>query len=490
MPYIARVTCPSCRTEFQTLVEQILDVRIDPGVKSRLLSGMVNVATCPTCGISAKLNLPFIYHDPNREVALLYLPIEAGRTEVERQRFAGVLTRQLMDSLAPEERKGYLLQPETFISVETMVRRALELEGVSEEEMARSQEQHALLGQFMEAEPETWEALLAEHTDLIDEAFFSLFQYVLEIAFQQVEMQAEAVGEEMPELPPELQRLDDLHAFLTEHHPVGQKLSRRTQAMRQFLDAPGQENLIRAFVAAPDDAAVAMLVEMGLPYMDYRFFQGLLNRMESAETEVERTRLQVLRKQILDLRDELQKASQDQLRERFALLERLLATDDLLKMARSHLSELDNMFVYVLRAEIDQAQESGDRKRFEALGRITKVLNQITEQSLPPEMVLVRHLLMASTDAEVAEYLAQNREALTEPFFEFMSALEERSRQNGELEVANRLAALRTQAQSVAASSATSGAQTGHAMPSRGTGPQSEAGETRTPSGLIIPGHK
>lgn len=60
---IARVSCPVCRTEFQTYIEQVLDARVDPGTKSRVLGGSVNVAVCPRCGNGGALNLPFIYHD-------------------------------------------------------------------------------------------------------------------------------------------------------------------------------------------------------------------------------------------------------------------------------------------------------------------------------------------------------------------------------------------------------------------------------------------
>lgn len=144
--YAAAVTCPSCGTRFQAPVQQILDVRVEPDVTSRVLSGSVNVAQCPSCGTGGALNIPFVYHDPAKEMALLYLPVEAGANMVEREKVAGQLTRQLMDAMPPEEKKGYLLQPETFISMETLVKRVLELEGVSADEMARSQSQREFVG--------------------------------------------------------------------------------------------------------------------------------------------------------------------------------------------------------------------------------------------------------------------------------------------------------------------------------------------------------
>ena len=128
------------------------------------------------------LNLPFIYHDPDNDVALLYLPVDSGPNEVERQKAVGKLARDLMNSMPPEERKGYLLQPETFISIETMVKRVLELEGVTEQDMARSQQQREILNEFLTSEIDTWSQMLEEHTDLVDESFFALIEYVVQIA--------------------------------------------------------------------------------------------------------------------------------------------------------------------------------------------------------------------------------------------------------------------------------------------------------------------
>lgn len=303
---IARVSCPVCRTEFQTYIEQILDARVDPGVKNRVLGGAVNVAVCPRCGNGGALNLPFIYHDPEHEIAMLYLPMEAGRTEMERQRFAGTLTQQLMNTLAPEERKGYLFQPETFITMESLVRRALEIEGVTEEEMQRSQNQRALISRLLEAEPESWDALLAEEAGLVDESFFGLLQYLLQMTGAASESEEDAA--DPASLPQEIQRFRQLYQHLIETHPIGQRLLARTEIVRGFADSPSAETLLEALVTATDDETVDVLVQMGLPLMDYGFFQALLRRVEMAETSDEQARLKALRRRVLDARETLNKA--------------------------------------------------------------------------------------------------------------------------------------------------------------------------------------
>ena len=99
---IVRIACPNCQNQFQTPVEQVIDVQADPSAKGRVFNGTVNVAVCPQCRTGGPLNMPFLYHDPEKDLAFVFMPMEAGRTDVERQKAIGKLTTDVMDSLPPE----------------------------------------------------------------------------------------------------------------------------------------------------------------------------------------------------------------------------------------------------------------------------------------------------------------------------------------------------------------------------------------------------
>lgn len=474
---IARVSCPVCRTEFQTYVEQVLDARVDPGAKNRVLSGTVNVAICPRCGNGGALDFPFIYHDPEHEIVLLYLPMQSGRSEVERQRFAGALTQQLMNSLAPEERKGYLFQPETFITMESLVRRALEIEGVTEDEVKRSQDQRVLISRLLEAEPENWEAMLDEDAGLIDESFFGLLQYLLQMNGATEQSTFEQADEAQESA--ELQHFRKLYTYLIEKHPVGRRLAERTDVLRGFTDNPTAETLLEALVAAVDDETVGMLVQMGMPLMDYRFFQLLLQRVETAETPEEEKRLKALRRQVLDARETLNKAGKDLARERLGLLEKLIASEDPLKLARSHLSELDESFMYLLQAQLRDAQQRKDETLLQALNRVVGILNRLSEESMPPEMLFVRRALAAPDEDTLLTFLNDNKPLLQPQLLGFLESLEAETRERGEAEVAERLAMIRKKAQEVA------GAEEVSPLRLDLSAVADEEGK-HTPSGLII----
>jgi hypothetical protein len=473
--YYATVACPVCGTRFQTPVEQILDVRVNPEVKSRMLSGAVNVAMCPACGNGGALNIPFIYHDPEKEVALLFLPFGVGNGEVERQKLAGQLTRQLMDSLPQEERKGYLFQPETFLTMENIVKRVLELEGVTDEDMERSQKQREFLDKFLSASEEEWPALIAENETLLDENFFGLLQYTMQV----ITMSGANGGD--------FSRVEKGYNYLVENTAIGQRLAKRTEVVRMFADDPTQAKLLEALIAAPDEETVAVLVQSGLGLMDYSFFQQLVSRMEAAEDAEEKARLTQLRRKILEARDAIMEASEDIARDRAQLLEKLLNTDDPLKMARSYLSELDDTFALVLRSELTAARNRGDKQGVEALQRVATVLNQVTEENMPPEIVLARRLLLAPSEEQMHTILKNNQQLLQPAFFQFLENIEATSREQGEAKTADQLARIRTLALQYAPQPEEAAPEEPPAVPQPPAPPPAPPeDETRTPSGLII----
>ncbi|MBN2005415.1 MAG: hypothetical protein JXA21_18805 [Anaerolineae bacterium] len=479
--YFANVTCPSCGNRFQTPVQQILDVRVNPEAKNRVMSGMVNGSTCPACGTSGPLNLPFIYHDPEKDVALLYLPVGLGHSEEERQKAAGTLARQLMDSLPMEERKGYLLQPETFISMETLVKRVLELEGVTEADLEHNRQQREFLDTFFNATQEEWESLLAQNEGMIDEAFFSMLQYTLQVMAM--------AGPEGADF----QKFREVYDFIVANSALGRLLTRRTEVISVFSENPSRESLVQALAEAPDDGTLYVLVQSGLPLLDYAFFQRLLKRIDEAGNADEKERLTNLRRRILEIRDEISQAAQKLMMERGGLLEKMVKTEDVSKMVRSHLSELDDTFSLVLRTELEEAQRQNNAKMVERLQEVARVLTQVMEENMPPEMVLARRLLMSPTDEQERQLLEQNQALLTPQFFQLLENLESNSREEGNEEVAAQIAKLRAVAQQYAPQTETLDETTAGPVDATGAPFASKPAPTpavgQTPSGLIIAKH-
>src|SRR3954471_21040795 len=101
-----QISCPNCGRPFSAVVEQIIDAGRDPQAKARLLAGRTNVVTCPNCGYQSMLTTPLIYHDPLKQLLIVYIPMELGLPKAEQDRLIGSLTNAVTNSLPAEQRKG------------------------------------------------------------------------------------------------------------------------------------------------------------------------------------------------------------------------------------------------------------------------------------------------------------------------------------------------------------------------------------------------
>ena len=134
-PQMVVITCRNCGRQFTTQVYSIVDVGQNPEAKRRLLEGQTNVAVCPQCGVGGILSVPFLYHDPQKELLFIYTPPPTMMDNNRQQRFIGSLINSVMTSLPSERRKGYLFQPRTFLSLETMMDEIVIADGISRQQL-------------------------------------------------------------------------------------------------------------------------------------------------------------------------------------------------------------------------------------------------------------------------------------------------------------------------------------------------------------------
>ncbi len=422
----ARVTCPSCHSPFQTPVEQILDVRTDPSAKVRVFNGLVNVAQCPHCGMSGPLGLPFLYHDPDQELALVHMPLEAGRDEAERQQAIGKLTNAVMDSLSAEDRKAYLLQPQIFFTLENLTKKILEADGVTPEMLEEQKAKADLLQRMLDtAADEVLEAMIKANDELIDTAFFQLLSMNLEMA--------QAAGQAN-----DVQQLLTLRDKLLTSSSQGQAIQIQTEMVEELRDEPTREKLVDLLIRAPDEQMRELLVSYGRPLLDYLFFQHLTSQIEDVSDEDEKERLTALRREILDVRDRLDEQTKLLYQARAELLRDLMLSDDPESLAQHRAQELDEVFINVLAANLKEAQDAGNEEAIKVLQALWSLLMRMREESLPPELRLFNRLMVVEED-QVDTLLQENRDLVTERLVGFTEKTEANAREEGETEMADRM---------------------------------------------------
>jgi hypothetical protein len=366
------------------------------------------------------LHLPFIYHDPENELALVFMPMEAAQNEVERQQEIGRLTSALMDSLPAEDRKGYLLQPQIFLSHETLVKEILKAEGVTEEMMAEQEAKAELLSRMLDtSSDEVLEAMIKENNDKVDAAFFQLLMANLRMA--------QSAGQSE-----QAQKLLDLQSKLFELTSEGRKLRARAQVLDRFQEEPTRERLLDLLVDSQDQETRELLVTYGLSLLDYRFFQLLTARVDEAEGG-ERERLAGLRKEILHIRDEIEEVVRAEYEARAGLLRDLMLSDDPEALARRRRNELDDTFMNMLLSSINDAERAGNQEAVKSLRAIYEMISGLFAEGMPAELRLFNQLMEADED-EIDSLLEENEELVTARLLEFLERLQAQLQQEDEAE--------------------------------------------------------
>jgi len=411
-------------------VDQILDVRADPSAKTRVLNGLVNVAVCPECGAGGALGLPFLYHDPDQELALVYMPMEAGRDNLERQQAIGQLTSAVMNSLPSEERKAYLLQPQVFLTLENLSNKILEADGVTPEMIEEQRAKGELLQRMLDAtSDEVLEAMIRENDAVIDADFLRLLDLNLEVT------QATGQAADVP-------RLLALRNKLLELSREGRAVTARREMLEALRAEPTREKLVELLVQASDEPTRELLIVFGRPLLDYLFFQSLTSRIEATSDVAERERLTALRTQVLEIRDRLDEQTRALYEERSALLRDLLLSDDPEALARRRFEELDQAFLNLLTANLEEARAANNEEAVRSLQALWGLVLRLMEESLPPELQLLNRLIVAEDDAEIDRLLQDNRGLVTERLVRVIEQAGANVREEDESETAERLASL------------------------------------------------
>ena len=153
----------------------------------------------------------------------------------------------------------------------------------------------------------------------------------------------------------------------------------------------------------------------------------------------EKERLKALRKEMLDTRDRLDEEAHAVFEARAGLLRDMLTADDPKEMARRHLNEIDEPFLSILSANLEDAHKRNDQHALEALRDVWNAVMSLMEEAMPPELRLINRL-MGADEEEIDRLLEESRNLVTEPMAQFAEETEARAREEGDTETADQMA--------------------------------------------------
>lgn len=411
---VASLNCPNCRNQFNAPIERVIDAQTNPEVKARLLSGQLNYTVCPQCGFQGALSLPFLYHDADLELALVFMPMEAGLDNLEQQRQIGQLTNKVLEQLPPEERKGYLLQPRVFVSIQNLIDALLEEDQATREAIEIQKQKMELVEKLQGIDLDDSLALAAfvgEHDKALDPLFFQFLGMFIQMNQAQDQQHI-------------AEQLTQAREKLLKTSTWGKLVHAQEKAVNAFAENPSRETLIEQLVAATDQGVREALVTVGRTYLDYAFFQALTTRIKAEQDPQEKDRLIALRKEVQAIRDQVDARTAAAMQERANLLQGILMSDKPAELIAQHPYEIDDLFFNVLNANLRQAHESGNQDMLKRLRQIGALITSMMQQNAPPELQLLNRLFEAQEqDQDITSILTAERETLTDSFFQMLEQM-------------------------------------------------------------------
>lgn len=444
------ITCPACGYRFSAPVMTIVDAGQRPDAKALFLSGQVNIAACPQCGNAGRLNTPFVYHDPDKELLLTYVPTELNLPEVEQQRIVGDLTNRVISALPAEKRKGYLLRPKSYLRLEAMIKDILEADGITPEMLEAQRARGELLERLLRADGEQARQAIAQANDAqIDYEFLDLLSINIELAQRS----------QRPEIVSDLLALREQ---VLEWTTLGQELAAREEAMVSLGLSPEGERreitreelldkLIEAAVqgGAAQAVKVETMIALGRPAIDYVFYQQLTDRIGAAEQAGDRERaatLIALRETILGETARLDEEARQATQETVEFLGQAMNSDDPHAFIRSHIQQVDSLFMSILSANLQAAEQAGQTEVVERLEMISDAVAALVLESQPPEIQFINRLLSTDYPEGTLALLQENRPKIDDQLLEVMRLVAEDLGKNGREEAAQRMRQILDQA--------------------------------------------
>ncbi len=406
-----RISCPNCRQPLIADVEQLFDAGRDPIAKAKLTSGAFNLIRCPHCGYQGNLATPIVYHDPEKELLLTFVPGELGLPRNEQERMLGAILNQVINSLPQEKRKAYLLQPQSFLTLQGLIERVLEADGITREMIQAQQQRINLLQRLLSAAPEARAELMKSEESLIDAEFFTLVARLGQAAAASGD---QASASKIAELQQELLAKTE---FGKEIQDQAKEVEAAMASLRELGDELTREKLLELLENAPTETRLSILVSLLRPGLDYQFFQLLSEKIDRARSDG-RARLIQLREKLLEMTREIDQHTEARVAQAQQLLNSLLQAENLEQALSRALPNIDELFLDVLAGAIQSARQQGDLEKISRLQRLEELIRRATT---PPEVEFIEQLLNAPDEAARQRLLEANKDRLTQEFLDTLT---------------------------------------------------------------------
>ena len=417
-------------------IQQIFDVSVDPMDKERLLRGAANIAICPSCGYQSQIAMPIVYHDPEKGLLLTYFPPEMNLPLPEQEKILGPMITKIVNSLPPEKKKGYLFQPRSMLTYDTLIETILEADGITKEMLNEQKYKGELIRRLIQTSPDSLREVIRQEESHMDQSFFLMLNNTLEAAVQMRDRKAYET----------LQHLQDV---LFEETEYGRMLKARAESTQKAItdlqnlgENLNRDSLLDLVLASPDEAYLQTLAGLARSGMDYEFFSKLSSRISAAEGE-EKEKFTAIRTQLLDLTQRIDKALAEEKEARKKLLEEILKQDDMESAVYQAVRAIDQPFTDVVNEELAAARKAGDFMRSGKLQQLLDIIKKL--YTAPDEIKKLEKMLAAENEDALRALIEEEPELADEKMKQLVAELIEEGKAQNSLtpEITEKLAMIR-----------------------------------------------
>lgn len=448
MPAQTAIRCPHCSFQFPAKVQSVIDAAINPQGKAMLVSGVLNAFPCPNCGSPVQISVPVMFHDGSKEMLLAFIPPELAVAKPQREKIIGDMMRELTGMLPSGSFRSYMFQPRESLTMQGMIDTILEADGITPAMMAAQRERMRIIETLLSAPPETRAAIITKNDAVIDAQLVQM----ISVLIQRMSAQGQADG---------AQQLSYLQQELLQHSTFGQSLMQEAQAEQAIVEevtnkirALGEQATQADFVnlaieLGADEKQLQALVGVARPALDYTFFQMLTERIGRAPA-AERDALQALRDQLLALTQAIDEHTQGLLQEAAELLQVFASAKDeaaLDALISENTDAMDETFLSVLMANIEQAEEKQNAPLLQRLQIIYQKAMAALRQTMPPELRFINELMSAESEDKARALIRAGLKEFGPGLLGMLASVREAMQQRGEPEIVQHIERLQALAQ-------------------------------------------
>ena len=426
---LTQIRCPNCKNPIQVAVNQLIDVGHNPDAKAQLLSGSHNHILCNICSYQGQVAMPIVYHDPEKELLLTYVPVEIGIPKDEQERLLGRLINQAIDRLPPEKRKGYLLQPQAVLTMQGLIERVLEGDGITKEDLEAQRAKLRLFEELLSTPEDEIQQFAQDNNEELDEAFFQLASFSLQSTPD--ENARDSANQRLQLLLPQT-------SFGRKIIAQDNETRQAAESLQQLGEKLTHDKLLELFLEAPSEIRVDALVQLTRPALDYVFFQKLTEKIGQASDE-QKTKLTEMRQRILELTQKIDDAQEARAAATAQLIRGLMEADDLDEAIKAVLPRVDELFLALLQSNIKAADEGNDPASAGKLREIEERLKGVIHDALPPGLQLAQRILEVESLEDAQTLLEESAELVDEQLLGALLSTMQRLEQSGDAEGAQRM---------------------------------------------------